>query len=339
MIDFTRAFDSAWERMYIILFRPFDFGKWLAIGLSAFLAGFLQGGNGLNGSYNPNSYNLKSFHPPSLTINGVSTNAPPKFDFHQFGTSLSQSLAGIQAGLIILLAIVMFIFIFGLIFLLYWLGTRGQFMFLDNIVRNRGAISWPWHYYRRQANSLLLFLLLIFAVTMGVIIILGGLAALVGIPLLVQHRWASGGEIGIFSVLALCYVAFCIVFGFVFFIFREFGVPLMFRNGLLAIPAFWVTMNLLKQHTGSIVVFALLRMAIFIAVVIISFIICCATLCIGLLPYIGTVILLPVLVYVKCFTLDCLAQFGPQYDVWTVDVPPSTQASAPPPFSPPLPPG
>jgi len=37
-----------------------------------------------------------------------------------------------------------------------------------------------------------------------------------------------------------------------------------------------------------------------------------------------TVILLPVLIYVKCFTLDCLAQFGPQYDVWTVDVSPTT---------------
>jgi hypothetical protein len=56
------------------------------------------------------------------------------------------------------------------------------------------------------------------------------------------------------------------------------------------------------------------------------------------LPYIGTVLLLPVLVYVKCFTLDCLSQFGPEYDVWTVDVPPARPAQIPP-FIPPRPPG
>jgi hypothetical protein len=62
--------------------------------------------------------------------------------------------------------------------------------------------------------------------------------------------------------------------------------------------------------------------------VILSLVICCVTIpccCLGQWPYIGTVILLPVLVYVKCFTLDCLAQLGPEYNVWTVDVPaPST---------------
>ena len=37
MINFTQAFDLAWERMLVILFRPFDLGKWFVIGFSAFL--------------------------------------------------------------------------------------------------------------------------------------------------------------------------------------------------------------------------------------------------------------------------------------------------------------
>ena len=98
-------------------------------------------------------------------------------------------------------------------------------------------------------------------------------------------------------------------------------------------------MNLVRQHTGSIALFVLLRIAIFIGVAIISTIACCATCCIEALPYIGTVILLPVLVYVRCFSLDCLAQFGPEYDVWTVDVPPTTPGDAIPSFSPQPPPG
>jgi hypothetical protein len=203
-------------------------------------------------------------------------------------------------------------------------------MFLDNIVRNRGAISWPWQYYARQANSLfgfyLLFLVISFAIFLPIIIV----AVVMCIPLFMQHRWPGGGEITGFVGLGLIYLALAVVVGFILFIFREFGIPLMFRQGLLARPAFWESMNLIRQHTGSVVVFVLLRIAIFIGVAILSLIICCATCCIGALPYIGTVILLPVLVYVRCFTLDCLAQFGPEYDVWTVDVPPTGPGGIPP---------
>ena len=63
---------------------------------------------------------------------------------------------------------------------------------------------------------------------------------------------------------------------------------------------------------------------------ILAVIACCATCCIGALPYLGTVVLLPAIVYLRCFSLDCLAQFGPRYDVWTVDVPAADPAVPPP---------
>ena len=323
MIDFTRAFDSAWERMHVILFRPFDFGKWCAMGLSAFLAGFLQGGNGLNSSFNTNNFNSNSF----TKYGGGQT---PKFDFHQFQLNISHAVSGMQAGIIVLISLVAIALVFGFILLFCWLGSRGQFMFLDNIVRNRGAISWPWQYYARQANSLLGFYLLIMVISLAILlpIIVG--AVVMCIPLFQQHRWPVGGEITGFVVLGIAYLVLALAINFIMFVFREFGIPLMFRNGLQARPAFSASMNLLRQHPGSIVVFVLLRIAIFLGVAILSIIICCATCCIGALPYVGTVFLLPVLVYVRCFTLDCLAQFGPEYDVWTVDVPPFGQVVIPP---------
>jgi hypothetical protein len=330
MIDFTRAFDSAWERMHVILFRPFDFGKWCAIGLSAFLAGLLQGGNGFNSMPNTNSFDKNSFSKSA-------TGDLPKFGIHELNSSISHALTGMQTGLIVLLSILFVVGIFAFILLLYWLGARGQFMFLDNIVRNRGAIVWPWSNYARQANSLFLFFLLLFAITIGVIIILAGGAALVAVPLFMRHEWPNGGQIALFVILGILYLLFCIAFGFVMFIFREMGVPLMFRNGLTARAAFVESLNLVRRYPGSIVLFVLLRIAIFIAVAILSAIICCVTCCIGAIPYVGTVLLLPVLIYVKCFTLDCLAQFGPEYDVWTVDVPMAGQGGILSPFSPPPP--
>jgi hypothetical protein len=325
MVDFTRAFDSAWERMHVILFRPFDFGKWCAIGLSAFLAGFLQGGNGFNFSFNPPGFNNNAF--PKYS--GVQV---PNVTIQQFHTNVSHVISSMQTGLLVLFAILIFIIIFGFIFLLYWLGARGQFMFLDNIVRNRGAVAWPWNFYARQANNLLLFFLLIFGLSILVVLILGGIAAVMAIPLVMHHRYPGGGEIVIFGGLGFIYLLICLVFGVVFFLFREFGVPLMFRNGLKAREAFMATLGLMQRHPGSMAIFILLRIAIFIGVAILSLIVCCATCCIETLPYIGTVILLPVLIYVKCFTLDCLAQFGPEYDVWTVDVPPIPPFSPPPPL-------
>ena len=332
MIDFTRAFDSAWERMHVILFRPFDFGKWCAIGLSAFLAGFLQGGNGFNSTYNGNSFNNNSLNPAQPT-----TGPAPKLDFHQFNSNLSHAMAGMQTGMIVLLSVLFIIAIFGFVLLLYWLGARGQFMFLDNVVRNRGAIAWPWTNYARQANSLFLFFLLLFVIIVAVMIVLVGGAALVAIPLFIHKQGPSGVQIALFVVLGILYLLFFTVFGVVTFVFRELGVPLMFRNGLMARAAFVESMKLAMRYPGSIALFVLLRIAIFIAVAVLSIIICCATCCIGALPYIGTVFLLPVLVYVKCFTLDFLAQCGPEYDVWTVDVPRVAPGGFPPP-SPPLPP-
>ena len=323
--------------MHVILFRPFDFGKWCAIGLSAFLAGFLQGGNGFNASFNTNGLNNNTLNKYG---GGVQN---PKFDLHQFNTNINHAVAGMQIGIIILIALVIIVLVFGFIFLLYWLGARGQFMFLDNIVRNRGAIAWPWKYYARQANSLFGFYLLIMVISLAIFIPILVVVVLLCIPLFQQQRWPVGAEIAGLVALGLIYLGLVIVFSFILFVFREFGVPLMFRRGLLARQAFLESLKILRQHPGSVALFVLLRIAIFIGVAIISVIICCATCCIGTLPYVGTVLLLPVLIYVKCFTLDCLAQFGPEYDVWTVDVPPDGQVTVPPfgihPSSPPPPPG
>jgi len=299
--------------MEIILFRPFDFGKWCAIGLSAFLAGLLQGGNGMN--FNGNGFNNQKF-------GNYGGNQTPKLDFHQLGTGIAHFFSSMQGGIIILVVIFAVVVFFALTLLLYWLGAHGQFMFLDNVVRNRGAIAWPWKFYARHAVSLMLFYLLFLVIILAMILPIVVGAVVVCIPLIQHERWPEGGEIAILAILALLYLGIAVVMGVVMFVFREFGVPLMFRHGILARAAFWQSMRLIGRHPGSVALFVLLRFAIAIGMVILSVLVCCATCCIGALPYIGTVILLPALVYVKCFTLDCLAQFGPECDVWTVDVAP-----------------
>jgi len=336
MIDFTRAFDSAWERMMIILFRPFDLGKWFVIGLSAFLAGLISGGNGVNTSYNAN-YNGNG---NGFSMNGSSP--APSVNWNQVHSNISNVFSSFALGMLVLIFAAVFVFFIVVTIVVYWLGARGQFLFLDNIVRNRAAISWPWQYYARQGNSLFLFHLVVLLISFALFIPILVVAVIMAIPLFQQDRWPMGGEIGGFVALGLTYVILALGLSVVLFIFREFGVPLMFRNGLLAGEAFSESMRLIGRHPGSVIVFVLLRFVIAIAAIILSILACCLTCCcVERIPYLGTVILLPMLIYIRCFSLDCLAQFGPQYDVWTVDVPPTEPgpAGSAEPLSPQPPPG
>jgi hypothetical protein len=325
MIDFTRAFDSAWERMMIILFRPFDLGKWCVIGFGAFLAGLIAGGNGFNTSYRQN-YNAQGA--------GSSSGAP----LQQFEAGMSHFMAGIQTGLIIAIATAIIGIVFALILLLYWLGARGQFIFLDNIVRNRAAIAGPWKYYARPGNQVFVLHLIFLAVAFGVVLVFIVPGLILAYPLIVHREWPAGATLVGLVILGLLYLGTFLALGSVIFLFREWGIPLMFRNGVSARAAFFEVLGLAQRHPGPTVLFILLRAALWIALVVVSILACCFTCCLAMVPYVGTVVLLPALIYIRCFSLDCLAQFGPAYDIWTVDVPPEQLPPAAP-FTPPPPPG
>jgi hypothetical protein len=306
MIDFTRSFNVAWERMHLVLFRPFDLGKWFAIGFSAFLAGLLEGGNGASFNLNvPNNRSSGSVSEQNVDMHAVMEKISNAFTSH--------------LGFIIWITVCVIVFAVVVVLLIYWLGSRGEFMILDNIVRNRGAIAWPWSYYARQANSLFGFYLLFGALSLVVFLPLIVALLYLGWELIKGMRAPTSFEISLLVFFALAYVGFALVLGVILFIFREFGIPIMFRQGVLARSAFVQALDLAAERPGSVAVFILLRFVIFIGVVILAALACCFTCCIAALPYLGTVILLPVLIYVRCFTLECLAQFGPQYNVWTVE--------------------
>jgi hypothetical protein len=70
-----------------------------------------------------------------------------------------------------------------------------------------------------------------------------------------------------------------------------------------------------------------------IAAVIVGGAATCATCCLAALPYIGTVILLPVFVCLRAYGLLFIRQFGPDYDVWAA-IPAATSPTStePPPL-------
>ena len=87
-------------------------------------------------------------------------------------------------------------------------------------------------------------------------------------------------------------------------------------------PAFEKVKTILSVNKARFVLYILFQIVIAIVIgVIISMgfcigcCFCCASLLL-LIPYIGTVILLPVLVFKRAYSLLYLQQFGPEFDVF-----------------------
>jgi len=332
MINFTRAFDSAWERMLVILFRPFDPSKWFIIGFNAFLALLAEGGVAVNNSFplqNQNQTNTYTYQ--SL----------PAF-LHGFKQMLSMASSIFVSPWLALIVVVGFILL--LIWLvLNWVGCRGEFIFLDNIVRNRAAIALPWQRYARQGNiwflfhlGLILFSIVFFASASGAFLVLNW-------TWINAERGPAGNEVALLIVFLLILSCLWIVYAAVTFLIRSLVLPLYFKQTMGLGAALLAVARLTMTKPGSILLYLLISFVLAFAsglMAILIFCVACCLICwIACIPFLGSMLLsfvlcqliLPVLIFCRCFQLDCLAQFGAEYDVWIVDVAPTTTAFAQPP--------
>jgi hypothetical protein len=204
-----------------------------------------------------------------------------------------------------------------LIVLFAWLRARGRFILVDCIVRNRAAVAEPWKEFRAEGNSFFLFSLLIAVVVVPVIVITGLLLIVPFIPGRGQAEPCVAFWIGI-SLTAFISVCLIVVWALA----SQLMVPIMYRQRCRASVAFARAVGLVSSHPGPILLYVLFFMLLAVAAVMISCAVTCATCCIAAIPYVGTVILLPISVTLGAFSLLFLRQFGPDYDVWAGFMPP-----------------
>lgn len=313
-IEIFEPFGAAYEAMKRILFAPFDLAKWFVIGFAAFLSGAWGGG----------------FH----------FNFPRKGDWNLRWFSSRHDIlpADSHAFWVVPLIVSLSCFILIVSLVLMWVSARGRFVFTDCVVRNRAAIVVPWKEYSREGNSFFLFSVIIGFVAL---VVVGILALSIGVPLgLFSHNKPAQG-LHALGVVAMLFVALIGCAGAVFFAaVTHFMVPIMYRRRCLAREAFFDVMNLMLAQPGPIALYVLFGIVVMLALTIVTTILTCLTCCIAGLPYISSVVFLPAFVWLLCFKLLFLRQFGPQYDVWAgLDV--SSPAVPPPPpiVPPPVNPG
>src|SRR4030095_7649102 len=309
-IEIFKPFGEAFELTNKILFQSFDLKKWLVIGFAAFLSGHLEG---------------VGFTFPSLLCDLQSHRATQDV----IPDHLEQWKPWLVAAVVVL-AVLFFAFVIALT----WLKARGHFIFTDCIVRNQAAIAAPWREYRKEGNSYFLFLLAV----MFVILLLAGLIVGSAFGL----GWLKQGADDTGSIASIGLIVFLFVFWVSIVIFLSiaayFMVPVMYRKRCRAVQAFRDVTLLMMHHAGSFFLFFLFGVVLILAVLMIGVIVTCATCCLAALPYIGTVILLPVFVCLHAFALVFIRQFGPDYDVWASFMPPEflpVLSGAPPGLPPP----
>jgi hypothetical protein len=307
-INVAEPVSPALERVKRVLFRPFDLGKWFTIGFCAWLAQLGEGGGG-GGNFNFNNF-------------GQHRNYEDNFR-SAFLRAKDYVLDNLDW--IVPLAAVLVVIGLALWLVFLWLSSRGKFMFLHCVALNRAEVTEPWHQFGNEANSLFLFRLVL------------GLAGMIcTLPLLVIAiilvvKMLLAGQLIPNAVLAaigfgLLFLGMAIVFAVIQKLTLDFVVPIMFLRRNRCLSAWKELGTLISGHVGTFILYFLFQivLAIAIGIIVLGVVIitCCIAGCLMMLPYVGTVLLLPVLMFKRCYSLYFLAQFGRDYDVFPPEPPP-----------------
>jgi hypothetical protein len=114
--------------------------------------------------------------------------------------------------------------------------------------------------------------------------------------------------------------AFILICAYISLFLNDFVVPLMYKNSSNTWIGWSRFMLIFSRHFIYFVLYGLVKFTLYLIViffiVIIGFMTCCIGFLILLIPYISSVILLPVSVTFRAFSLEFLEQFGPEYKIF-----------------------
>jgi hypothetical protein len=209
----------------------------------------------------------------------------------------------------------------GIIFwlVLTWLSSRGRFMFLHCVAQNKAEVKIPWAKFRQHADSLFVFRIVLcligfFAVLLPILLIIGCIIMI-----------ATGDGLSVLGILGLVIIALviitvAIILALISKFTTDFVVPIMFLRTTSCRAAWREFMQILSVNKGRFVLYILFQLVIGIAIgaIIITgaCLTCFCACCFLAIPYIGTVLVLPLLIFKRAYSLYYLRQYGPEFDVF-----------------------
>lgn len=301
-IAYLAPLEAGWARMKKLLFGPFDLSRWMIIGFTAWLAMLGEGG-------------------------GASAVNVPDSSNHQGGGG---DFIGEHLALIIVLAVLVLLLALAVGLVVTWVSSRGKFMFLENLATGVARVAEPWRRWKKQGNSLFLWSVGFGFVMLGAVMLVAGLGFALAWPDLQAHVFHVRALLGVVLgglLLTLIVIPACCISVFLV----DFVVVLMRRHEITTTAAWGIFLRLFRARPGPFILYLLLRLAfgmvVGMALVLAGFLTCCCGFIILAIPYIGTVVMLPILAWERYWSIEFLRQFGPEYDLDAVAVPPSLPAA------------
>jgi len=190
-------------------------------------------------------------------------------------------------------------------------------MFLYNVVNNRTEIAVPWRNYAKLGKSLFWWKLGFHLICLAITIPLLGLTFWkIAVPC-IRARAFVPSVLPALTGSVLLWIVFGIAAGYVARLLEDFVIPIMFKFDLRVLKAWGRFLGLLKPHFWKFVLYGIFYFVLATVsstiVTLIVLITCCIAGCLLLIPYVGAVMLLPVTVFFRTYSIKYLAQFGPEY--------------------------
>jgi hypothetical protein len=302
--NFSLPLTNGFKRMKKALFQPFEITKWINVGFTAFLAGLADcssggGGGGRNSGMNFKDINWDEFFNfPETAWEWLISNP--------FWFSL------IITGVLLLISIAI---------VLSWLNSRGKFMSLYNVVHDRDEVIFPWNEFRKQGNSLFWWRFF-YDMFIFVLFILFSIYCFGVFKNIHNELIPKVATFGFVIGIILTLIGLLTLNGYITLFLNDFVVPIMFKHHLSATRAWSKFLMLAVHNMGSFFVYGLfvfvLYIAIALAVIITSVMTCFIGLLLIMIPFVGTIVLLPVSYTFRAFSIEYLAMFGNEFNLFPV---------------------
>ena len=297
-VSYVEPLRLSLARMTRMLFRPARARLWFTLGFAAFLSEYLSWG--LNrGRFGARA---RTDRIPDLIP----------------GDALERILDFLRNPIVTAAVIGIAICALAAFVLVTWVSSRGRFVFLDNVARERAAIVEPWRRFARIGNSLFVWRLVFNAV---VLMIVGAIIApfLAAILAIMHSDSFRPTDLFVLLPLPLMLLPVFIVAGYVELCRTSFVEPLMYRHDIGVLAGWKRFFVLFASRPLPFLAYGLYSLVLLIVAfaIVVAFGVGTLTLGFFLLatPYIGSVVLLPLEVTARALGPEFLAQFGPEYAV------------------------
>jgi len=295
------------ERVKMVLFRPFSLERWIVIGFCAWLAHLAEGGGGGGGGGGRAQRNIGR----GSNFRGMAEEA--------------REFTAANLYWLLPVAIITLIIVVGLWLLVIWLSSRGRFMFLYCVARNKAEVKNPWRQFGEHGDRLFAFRVIVGIIAFGLTVLF---AAMIVVPIfVVQINIAlaiAGGVVG-----GMLLLVSMIAFGIIGKCTKDFAVPIMYMGTPSATQAWRILLDILAVNKARFFLYLLFQIVIGMAigsiVVATACVTCGCACCLLAVPVIGTVVLLPILVFQRSYPLYYLAQYGQEFNAFA----PAPEAAPP----------